>query len=262
METIIALVLLTGALLLVTALMNRSNRYQQRSESLLDAAALADKVMADVRAWARIDTNYDGSWSFWDGKLVTDPDYPGLQAKVDIKVVNQTIYSPDNPTELAFGSKAREMRKGSVTVRIAAAKDVTSPVGRLIIWTLIAPPTPVTDPSKPCTVVVTMAGSGPMPVGSTRGFSAEAYDGNGRLLPPCCFEWRVKSGSGQANGGTPSRDGRSYSISHTETRDLAPPATGSEPAGGDVTVEADARIMGKVWTGSTGVILDVGPPIP
>lgn len=262
METIIALVLLSGALLLVTALMNRSNRYQQRSESLLDAAALADKVMADVRAWARIGTNYDSNWSAWNGKMVTEPDYPGLQALVDVKSVNQKIFSPNNLSELAFGANAREMQKGSVTVRVQAGRDVTSPVGRIVIWTLVAPPTPVSTTSKPCTVVVTSPLAGPMAVGETRNFTAEAFDGDGRKLPPCCFEWRVVSGSGSAAGGTPSRDGRAYSISHTERRDLDPPATGSEPYAGDVSVQADARIMGKVVTGSLGVTLQPGPPTP
>lgn len=258
METIIALILLTGALLLVTALMNRSNRYQQRSESLLDAAALADKVMTDVRVWARNGTNYDSGWSAWDGKMVTEPDYPGLQALVDIKSVNQKIFSPNNPTELVFGASAREMQQGSVTVRIQAGRDVNSPVGRIVIWSLIAPPTPV----NPCRVVVTSPIGGPMTVGETRAFKAEAFDAGGRKLPPCCFEWRVVSGSGSAAGGAASRDGRSYSISHTETRDLEPPATGSEPAAGEVSVEADARIMGKVITGSLGVTLQAGPPTP
>ncbi|MFN8606304.1 MAG: hypothetical protein U0931_02145 [Vulcanimicrobiota bacterium] len=259
-ETIIALVLLTGALLLVTALMNRSNRYQQRSESLLDAAALADKVMADVRAWARDGSNYDGSWSAWNGVTKTDPDYPGLEALVDIKPVNQKIFSPNNPSELVFGAAAREMRQGSVTVRIQAGRDVSSPVGRVVIWTIIAPPSPVSTPAKPCKVVVTSPVGGPMAVGETRGFTAQAFDGEGRALPPCCFEWRVISGSGMAHGGSPTRDGRSYSISHTENRDLDP--SGSEPASGGVSVEADARIMGKIVTGSLGVTLQPGPPTP
>ncbi|MBX3167888.1 MAG: hypothetical protein KF760_10770 [Candidatus Eremiobacteraeota bacterium] len=255
METIVALVILTGSLLLVTALLNRSNRYQQRSESLLEAAALADKVMADIRVWARTPANYSGSWGAWDGRLLSEPDFPGLQARVDIKVENQKILSPDNPTELAF-SAPREMEKGSVTVRIQAARDVTSPVGRIIIWTLIAPPTPNTTAGDPHVVVTSPLGT-PMAVGESRAFTAEAFDGAGRKLPPCCFEWRVRSGTGRANSGGQSRDGRSYSISHTDTRenDLGV----IEPSAGDVSVEADARIMGKIWTGSLGVTLEPGP---
>lgn len=255
METIVALVILAGSLLLVTALLNRSNRYQQRSESLLDAAALADKVMAEIRVWARTPSNYSGSWSAWDGRLLSDPDYPGLQARTDIKVENQKIFSPDNPTELAY-SAPREMVNGSVTVRIQAARDVSSPVGRIVIWTLIAPPTPNTTAGDPYVVVTSPIGT-PMAVGESRAYSAEAFDGAGRRLPPCCFEWRVRSGSGSASSGGQSRDGRSYSISHTNTRENDLGVT--EPSAGEVTVEADARIMGKIRTGGLGVTLQPGP---
>lgn len=255
METIVALVILAGSLLLVTALFTRSNRYQQRSESLLDAAALADKVMADVRVWARTPANYSGSWAAWNGRLVSEADYPGLQAQVDIRTAHQKIFSPDNPTEMVYAAAAREMQQGSVTVRIQAARDVTSPVGRIVIYTLIAPPTP--DTSSAPTVVVSSPLGTPMAVGESRAFTAEAFDGAGRKLPPCCFEWRVRSGDGSATSHGQSRDGRSYSISHTETRenDLGV----SEPSSGGVTVEADARIMGVVRTGRLGVMLQPAP---
>lgn len=253
-ETIIALVILAGSLLLVTALLNRSNRYQQRSESLLDAAALADRVMAEIRVWAQTPANYSGNWATWNGQIKEDPDFPGLQALVDIKAENQRIFSPDNPTELAFAAP-REMVEGSVTVRIQAARDVTSPVGRIVIWTLIAPPTPDTT-ATPYVVVTSPIGT-PMNVGESRSFTAEAFDGSGRKLPPCCFEWRVRSGSGSASSGGQSRDGRTFSISHTETRENDLGAT--EPSFGDVTVEADARIMGKIRTGPYGVQLLPGP---
>lgn len=259
-ETIVALVILAGSLLLVTALLNRSNRYQQRSESLLDAAALADKVMADVRVWARTPANYSGNWASWNGRMVEDPDFSGLQALVEVKVNNQRIFSPDNPTELAF-AQPREMVDGSVTVRIQAARDVTSPVGRIVIWTLIAPPTPNTSAGDPY-VVVTTGTAGPLAVGATGTYTAEAFDGANRRLPPCCFEWRVRSGSGSAAGQSdPPRDGRSYTITHNQTRENS--TTGlTEAASGDVSVEADARIMGKVYTGSLGVTLAPPPPVP
>lgn len=258
-ETIIALVILAGSLLLVTALLNRSNRYQQRSESLLDAAALADKVMAEIRVWARTPANYSGNWSAWNGQIKEDPDFPGLQALVEVKAENQKIFSPDNPTELAFAvppafptAAPREMVEGSVTVRIQAARDVTSPVGRIVIWTLVAPPTPKTKPKDPYVVITSPIGT-PMNVDEERAFSAEAFDGADRKLPPCCFEWRVRSGSGNANSLGQSRDGRSFRIKHSDSRenDLGV----SEPSFGDVTVEADARIMGKVRTGHLGVTL-------
>ena len=254
-ETIVALVLLAGSLLLVTALLHRSNRYQQRSESLLEAGALADKVMGDIRVWATDPSNYSSNWATYNNQKVTDPDFPNLEALVDVQVGGMKVFSPDNPTELAFVGSSREMQQGSVSVRIQAARDVTSSVGRITIWSTVAPPTPVSRPDKLPHIEVSGAAGGPMTFNETRGFTAEAFDGLGRKLPPCCFEWRVRSGTGQAEGGTPSRDGRSYSITHNIMRDSDADPPVPEAASGDVWVEADARIMGKVYTGSVGVAL-------
>lgn len=253
-ETIVALVLLAGSLLLVTALLHRSNRYQQRSESLLEAGALADKVMGDIRAWATNPSNYSSNWAPYNNQRITDPDFPNLEAVVDVQVGGMKVFSPDNPTELGRGNP-REMQQGSVSVRIQAARDVTSSVGRITIWSTVAPPTPVSRPDRLPHVQVSGSGGGPMTFNETRGFTAEAFDGLGRKLPPCCFEWRVRSGSGRAEGGAQSRDGRSYSITHNVMRDTDTDPPVPEAAWGDVSVEADARIMGKVYTGSLGVTL-------
>jgi type II secretory pathway pseudopilin PulG len=253
-ETIIALVLLSGCLLLVSALLQRSSRYQQRSESLLEAGALADKVISDIRAWAKNGANYDGNWAFWQGRLVNDPDFPNLSARVDVQNTGLTVLSPDKHTELAYSSP-REILKGSVLVRVQAGRDLNSPVGRLAIWSLVAPPSPVIG----ATIVVNTSGT-PMAVGETRGFTATAFDGGGRELPQCCFEWRVRNQSGEASPGSQTRDGRSYSISHTRTRDDDDDDTTPEvPAAGTVLVQAEARILGELVIGSATVALDPGP---
>lgn len=254
-ETIVSLVLLSGCLLLVGALLQRSNRYQQKSESLLEAASFADKVMSDVRQWARDGSNYDSNWAYWQGRQVNEPDYPNLTAQVDIQNTGLKVLSPDKYTELAYAAP-REILKGSVLVRVQAGRDLTSPVGRLVIWSLIAPPSPV---SAGATIVVNSSG-GPMVFNETRGFTATAIDGNGRQLPHCCFEWRVHNLSGEASPGTQSRDGRSYSIVYDQTRDdddddLTPEVWAS----GTVSVEAEARIMGTLVTGSSVVSLAAGP---
>ncbi len=139
-------------------------------------------------------------------------------------------------------------------VRVRAGRDLNSMVGRVIIWSNIAPPAPVLAGAH---LDVTASG-GPMAFGETRGFTATAYDGTGRALPQCCFVWRLRNGSGQASGLTPSRDGRSYSIVFDQSRDngLTPPA--QEHAFGDVSVEAEARIMGQAVVGRCPMTL-LGP---
>lgn len=253
-ETIIALVLLSGCLLLVGALLHRSSQYQRRSESLLESAALADKVMGEVRGWARNGSNYDSNWSYWQGRTVSDPDYPGLSARVDVQTTGVTVLSPDNLTELAY-SNPREILKGAIRVRILAGPDLNSPVGRASLWSQIAPPSPQASGAH---IVVNINNGAPMAHNETRSFTATAFDGGGRSLPHCCFEWRVRNQSGEANSTGQSRDGRSFGIIYNTTREEGdPPVT--VYASGSVSIEAEARIGGRLIVGSTGVTLLPGP---
>lgn len=257
-ETIVALVLLAGSLLLVAALMQRTLIYQRRSETLLESASLADQVMDEVRQWARTPANYAGDWSYWNGRLVNSPNHPGLQARVAVQNSGLTLLSPDLLTERdRHPGDTRAMLQGSVLIRVLAGPDLASPVGRVQTWTLIAPPTPRADGAR----VEVLGAAGPLIWQGSRGYQARAYDGNNRELPPCCFEWRVRGLSGRASGSTPRRDGRSFTLSHNQTR--WDDTLGREvAASGTVSVEAETRIMGQIVRGSSVVTLEPEPPPP
>ena len=249
------MVLLAGCLLLVAALMQRTLIYQRRSETLLESASLADQVMDEVRQWARTPGNYSSDWSYWNPRLVNSANYPGLQARVTAQKSGLTLLSPDLLTERRYGTDTREMLQGSVAISVVAGPDLNSPVGRVQTWTLIAPPTPRVSGAR----VEVIGAAGPLAWLGSRGYQARAYDGNNRELPPCCFEWRVRGGTGQASGNTNRRDGRQFTLNHNQTRwddtlgrDVA--------ASGTVSVEAEARIMGQIVRGSTSVSLEPEPP--
>lgn len=253
-ETIVALVLLSGVILLVSALMQRTTQYQRRSEDLLAAAALADQTLDEVRRWAQLPANYDGTWATWQGRELTHPTRPALRARVDVQRPGPTTLSPDHYTELALADR-RVIHQAVVGVRVRAGTDLSSPLTRVDVWTYVASPSPRMPGAR---VQVNSLGSGLMNPGESRNFQAEAFDGQGRPLPQCCFEWKVRNMTGMAQGNATARDGRQFILYHNRTRwdeDLGVDV----PAEGIVEVIAEARIMGRLIKGSSPVDLGPGP---
>lgn len=246
-----ALVLLAGCLLLVSAIMQRTSQYQRRSESLLEAAGYADQVMDDVRQWARNPVNYDGGWSSWQGRSLDSATFPGMKALVNVQTSGLTLYSPDYESEQLYrlaGKTVRELPQAYVLVRVRAGRDLSSPTGRVDVYTMVASPSPQTGGS-----IVISGGTTLAPNGEEY-YTATAYDGSGRELPQCCFDWHVHGRGGWASSDVVSRDGRRLWVKHDQTRwddvletDVA--------ASGPIEVEAQARVMGKLITGTLDVTL-------
>lgn len=245
--------LLSGCILLVSALLHRTTQYQRRSEILLESAAFADQTLSEVRGWAAVPANYDSNWDAWRGRVVTSSEFPGLSARVDVQAPGPTVLSPDHYTEVVLPDP-RPIHRAVVAVRVQAGRDLTSPLGRIETWTHIASPSPRVPGLD---VRVTSADSGPLVFNGTRSFRAEAFDGNGRPLPQCCFEWRIRQISGNASGGASSRDGRQFVLRHDRTRwdEDALPVPADVPASGEIDVIAQARIMGETVTGAERVVL-------
>lgn len=256
METVVALVLLSGCILLISVLIQRTSSYQKRSEALLDASALADKVMGDIRIWAGDPAHYDSDWSAWNGQVLSDADFPELQARVDVNR-GVRVLSPDFSSENPL-SDPRVLPQGCVEVRITAGKDLNSPVGRVSVWSMVASPSPNATTAS---IQVTAADTSPMAVGGSRQYDAQAFD-NGRPLPECTFEWRIhRVGNADADGNATSRDGRHFNVRHTASRWNSTLLI-NEPASGDVSLEAEARISGVLVRGSATVTLLPPAPTP
>lgn len=243
-----ALVLLAGCLLLVSAIMQRTTQYQRRSESLLEAAGYADEVMDDVREWARVPANYDGAWTFWDGRTTNSATYPGIKAEIHVQSSNLAIYSPDFESEKLYavpGRTTRVINEAAVLVRIRAGRDLASSTGRVEVFTMVGSPSPQTGGSGGSIVV---SGSGTLAPNAQGVYTARAFDAGGRELPQCCFDWDVNGRGGDAAEIRLSRDGRTFGVGHTNTRwddtlDM------DVPASGPVAVQATARIMGTLVRG-------------
>ena len=252
-ETVVALVLLGGCLLLVSAIMQKTAQYQRRSESLLEASGYADEVLDDIREWAKTPANYDGNWAAWDGRVLTSGTFPGLSARVDVQTTGLAdLYSPDTQAEALYPSDRRALDRAYVQVLVQAGRDLSSPIGRVDVIAQLAPPAPAPAPAAASDFSIVISGSTSVAVGGTGTFSAQAFAG-GRLLPPVTFEWHLHNDDGEAEAETPSRDGRSFRIVHNQTR--WDDVLGEIPASGNVEVEAVARIMGRIVRGYHGVSL-------
>ncbi|MEW6282590.1 MAG: hypothetical protein AB1758_28530 [Candidatus Eremiobacterota bacterium] len=63
LETVIALFILSAAIMLVVNLMHASLRHKARLEKRTQATLLASRVMAELRSWARDPINFATGWA-------------------------------------------------------------------------------------------------------------------------------------------------------------------------------------------------------
>lgn len=233
--------------------MQKTSQYQRKSESLLEAAGYADEVLDDIREWARSASNYDGSWSAWDGVTKTSATFPGISARVDVQTTGLTpLWSPDTEAERLWvdaGNIARVMTRGYVQVRVQAGRDLASPVGRVDVHTQIAPP----SPEDKSTFQVSISGTSSLSPGGNGSYTATAF-ADGRLLPSATFEWHLHNDDGEASETGASRDGRTFGIVFDGTR-WDDTLSMDVPATGPIEVEAIARINGTLVHGYYGVNL-------
>ncbi|MEW6284181.1 MAG: hypothetical protein AB1758_36545, partial [Candidatus Eremiobacterota bacterium] len=123
LETTVALFLLLVIVLLVVRLYHTALRYAMESERLVLATRFAEKVQARVKAWAADPDNFRSTWTSWSS--VTDPDYPGMLARVERG--EATLLSPCTSVETMFAPGERRLSRTVVSVRVsvrAGTRDV------------------------------------------------------------------------------------------------------------------------------------------
>ncbi|MCA9792933.1 MAG: hypothetical protein KC910_14095 [Candidatus Eremiobacteraeota bacterium] len=250
-ETIVALFLLVAAMLVMINLFHSALRYRAMVVQQMQATALARKVMAEVRDWARDPVNFDSNWSPYRGVTLTDPDYPGLSAEVDCDELGRALYSPSTQLETLEGARARVLTRSLVPVRVQVN------FGRDREVTLFSYVGERPRPLGANPVVVTRTGGSPDPVprDGTVDFGAQLLDSGGQPVADVTFDWAVKPVSGNAmlDRQPVSRDFRSMVLVHRMViNDLVtPPEEGY--ASGTIEVQARARYHGQEVTNATVV---------
>lgn len=193
-ETVLAVFLLAAQILLLSGLLSQFQRGQNSLRQRSRAAVLAEQKLDEIRAWARLSSNFAGTWAAYQNQLTTPPDDPGFQVKVEVNSQGQPIYSPCLGLESPYGSEAKILHRSCVPVRVTVS---WSSRDTLVLNTLVAePPHP-----KPYTLTCqpNPPFAQPVPANGPFGYEVRVVDGAGQPIEDLMFSWRVKPLTGNAS---------------------------------------------------------------
>jgi hypothetical protein len=253
-ETIISIFLLVTAILMSGALMQASFQYQKMSKQRVEASAIAESTLDEIRAWANTMSagryNYNSDWSPYRGASRQDQGYRVL---IDSRPDSVRLASPCNALEAVHGANGRFLDSSVVPVEVRVEWGSSDFVSLL---TYIGEPA-----RRTASVDVQQTGGSLAPNGFSE-FSAQAVDANGDTIEDMMFRWYVQPvgatpgmGSlnppwgGQLNPPTASgpRDGRSSSLKNSFRQ-----VDGAwVVVGGDISVQAVTFGHGREVTGTT-----------
>ena len=220
-ETLIALFIITFAVLEMAALFHSALEGSKRAAKISLASTIASRRMSEILYWAD-DSGHFANWVSIDGAQGPDSQFPDFLVRSDSEFVTQ--YSPCSLTELRFPVGQQRVLSSSLRkVRVRVTWGPFGPRDRTDLISMVGAP-------APALAQVALNGSIPVPVrplGKTVPLTARGLDPDGTTIPDLFFSWNLSPGSGNAelvNG----RDGQSTQLKNqvynpvTSSYELAP----------------------------------------
>jgi len=242
-ETVMALFLLTGVVLVLVTLLQTLLRYGRRIEMRSLATLAADRHIEQIRSWARQKTgttyNFENLVSTYAGTQSTDPEYPGLT--LTTQAVLHPLDVPSTALEQPYTDR-RRLNTSAVLVRVTAAWNGSGqgqPVG---VTSLIGAPARLAAPTL---TVSHVNGALPIPALGNAVFRAQARDVDNQPLNDVTFHWYIVPQTGNASVALNRRDSTEARV----TNRVRYPDGSFGPASGTCLVEVRALYRGRELTG-------------
>lgn len=193
-ETMIAMFLLAGVVLVLVSLLHSLLRYGRQVELQTLAALAADRRLEQIRQWARQKSGttyqFENLVTAYGSVVSSDPDF------ADFRLTTTARWHPlDKPgTSLEQGQTDKQrLARSAVWVRVT----VSWGNGRnLTASTLIGAPARRPDPVLTITQV---NGGNPLAANAPAVFQAAARDVDGQTLPDLTYCWYVRPEGGNAS---------------------------------------------------------------
>ena len=259
-ETMVALFLLVGAIVLVTQLLNRSLSYGRRSEQRLQALMVADRTIAQIRAWGQTPANFRSSWAPWNGQIITDPLQPSYQVQITCDPTGRPLLSPCTGLEGGFGAMAKVLNRSIVPVRVQVAWG-SGASDNVVLFSYVGAPR-YGLAATPTVSVTQIAGSLPLAESATAQYQAQLADSTGTTLSDVTFQWEVIPLTGEATllTGTDPRSGRTATVQSSYR--LSTGISGFVP--GNIGIRSLARYCGQNVSndgpgGAPGLVVVISP---
>jgi len=231
METVIAIFIITFAILIMAALFRSALQGAKRARKVTVANVLANRRMEEIVYWAGEGNNF-ANWAPIN-VTATDSQFPDFT--VSSESVAYTQYSPCSETETRFPiDQQRTMIASARNVRVRVVWAPTSDSRNKVELTAVVGGAPQTLAAVNMTTLASVAAT------SAANVTAGATDSGGQPIPDLFYIWNLSPLDGSAEV-KPSRDGRMLKI----TNSIYDPATGSQiVAPGNVSLSLKSSSMG------------------
>lgn len=194
-EAIVAIFLILASIMVTITLFHASLRYGQKSESRTLAAIFGRKVIAEIRAWARVPQKYDSDWSELTANVFEDEDFPNFKAQLECDAKNGRLTSPCSEFErLEDGARAYRLERAVVPIKVTVSWGSES----LILVSQVGEP--LRELAQNPVVLTRVSGPNPMAPNDKVTLRAELHDSNNRSIPGIRFFWSSQPGSKNGNG--------------------------------------------------------------
>ena len=233
METVIAIFVITFAVLIMAALFRSALEGAKRTRKIATANVLANKRMQAIVYWAGEGDNFS-DWTPIDGASAQDAQFPDFAVRSDIEA--QVVYSPCSETETRYPlDDRRAILVSTKKVRVRVTWSPTSDPRNKVDLTSI-----ISAPPRTLKAVGMQGAINPIAPDASLTLGAYAQDTSHQRLNDLFYEWRLSpmTGYGQI---VPSRDGRRLVLKH-RNYDARTGSYGSAP--GTVRLSIKGTSMG------------------
>lgn len=244
-ETMIALFLLAGVVLVLVSLLHSLLRYGRQVELQTLAALAADRRLEQIRQWARQKSGntyqFENLVTTYGSVVTNDPDFAQLQLTTSARW--HPLDLPGSWLEQGQSDKQR-LDRSAVLVRVVVTWGNSR---SLTASTLIGAPARRADPVLSITQV---NGGNPLAANAPAVFQATARDADGQNLPDLTYHWYVRPEGGNASIALELRNTRQARL----TNRVRWPDGVFRPAPGPCRVEARAVYRGTELVGTSAPI--------
>jgi hypothetical protein len=239
-EAVVAIFLILSSVIVTVTLFHSGMRYASSSQRRALAAVYGRKVMQQIRGWARVPANFDSDWSTYNNVVLTDPDYPGMEAQVDCVPTGRELLCPASELERDYGPRANSMERSVVPVRVQIDWGISGREVRLV--SLVGAP----ERGLPATLQVINTGGGLVAPLGIVDFTTQLNDSASQPIPDVTYSWSILPITGNATllKDIAPRDGSTMQLKHEYEWNplMTPPQIG--PISGQIEVEVVCRYRG------------------
>lgn len=234
METVVAIFVITFAILIMAALFRTALEGAKRARKVTVANVLANKRMEEIIYWAGEGTNFT-NWVAIDGVSGPDAQFPDFTVRSDTEAY--LIYSPCSESETRFPADQRRTLAASarkIRVRVTWS-PTTDARNKVDLISVVGAPA-----QKLASVQIDGPDPSPLAALSNATLTAGARDPGGQNITDLFYHWNLSPLTGYGSI-TPSRDGRQLILSN---RVYNPDTGGWQTVSGNVSLDLKSTSMG------------------